>query len=173
MSISGLIQFVLGFVLGVFLLTSAGAAAAYFFFNRMSDVPSQPVFSESEEESSEPTAKDQSAASGSDQTATETTQTSQSEPKPEPEPESEPEPEPEEPKTLADRFGEQAYEARVTWPSGLSLRANPSLDASRVGGVYYQDKLVIIETQGDWQRVYVPESGQQAWVKAGNVEKIN
>jgi len=42
-----------------------------------------------------------------------------------------------------------------------------------VGGVYYQDKLVIIETQGDWQRVYVPESGQQAWVKAGNVEKIN
>ncbi|NBD33498.1 MAG: SH3 domain-containing protein [Cyanobacteria bacterium] len=161
MSISGLVQFILGFFLGVFMLTGAGAAAAYFFLNRMSDAPPEPVFSE--KETSEPKKQEQASSSNhSEQTETTTSNTP-----------TEPEPEPEEPETLAERFGEQAYEARVTWPNGLSLRSSPSLDASRVGGVYYQDKLVIIETQGDWQRVYVPESGQQAWVKAGNVEKIN
>jgi cytoskeletal protein RodZ len=165
MSFSGFAQFILGFFLGVFILTGTVAAAAYFFLNRMSDAPPEPVFSE--EDTSEPEPQEQSASSDSDnQSATNTSTTPV---------ESEPEPEekPEEEKTIAERFGEQAYEARVTWPNGLSLRSNPSLNASRVGGVYYDDRLVIIETQGDWQRVYVPESGQQAWVKAGNVEKIN
>ena len=86
-----------------------------------------------------------------------------------------PEPKPEPEPTIQERFGEQAYEARVTWPSGLSLRGEPSLSASRVGGVYYDDKLIILgrSSDGDWQKVYVPESGQEAWVKAGNVQKIN
>jgi hypothetical protein len=161
MSLSGFAQFILGFFLGVFILTGTGAAAAYFFLNRMSDTPPEPVYSEKNPPEPEP--KEESASSESEnQSATNTTPV-----------EPEPEPEPEEEKTIAERFGEQAYEAQVTWPSGLSLRSNPSLDASRVGGVYYEDRLVIIETQGDWQRVYVPESAQQAWVKAGNVEKTN
>ncbi|AFZ43113.1 SH3 type 3 domain protein [Halothece sp. PCC 7418] len=165
MSISGFVQFILGFLLGIFILTGTGAAAAYFFLNRLSDAPPEPVYSE--EKTSEPNNKEESSASNSQQAATTTTK-----PEPKPEPQEE---EKEEEETIAERFGEQAYEARVTWPSGLSLRANPNLSASRVGGVYYDDKLVIIETSsdGDWQKVYVPESGQQAWVKAGNVEKIN
>lgn len=160
MSISGFIQFILGFLLGVFMLTGAGAAAAYFFLNRMSEAPPQPVYSE--ENPSEAEKKEPASAGDSHQ---QTKTTSATNPKPEKE---------EEP-TIQERFGEQAYEARVTWPNGLSLRANPSLEASRVGGVYYEDKLVILETStdGDWQKVYVPASGQQAWVKAGNVEKIN
>ena len=157
MSLSGLAQFIIGFLLGVFVLTGTGAAAAYFFLNQLSDAPPQPVYSE---EDSEDNSEEDSPAQ----------ETSSTEPKPEPKPEPEPEP-----KTIEDRFGEQAYEASVNWPSGLSLRSNPSNSASRVGGVYYGDKLVIIgrSSDGDWQKVYVPETGQQAWVKAGNVEKVN
>ncbi|MDR9403774.1 MAG: SH3 domain-containing protein [Halothece sp. Uz-M2-17] len=169
MSISGFVQFVLGFFLGVFMLTGTGAAAAYFFLNRMSDAPPEPVYSE--DKPSQPNKEEESSASSNTNQPATTTSTTNSEPEPKPEPE----PEPEEEQTITERFGEQAYEARVTWPNGLSLRSNPSLNASRVGGVYYDDKLVIIETSsdGDWQKVYVPESGQQAWVKAGNVEQIN
>jgi len=159
MSLSGFAQFILGFFLGIFILTGTGAAAAYFFLNRMADTPPEPVYSD--EKSPEPQPNEQSTSSNPENQSVTNTSTPPVEP------------EPEEEKTIAERFGEQAYEARVTWPNGLSLRSNPSLEASRVGGVYYDDRLVILETQGDWQRVYVPESGQQAWVKAGNVEKIN
>lgn len=150
MSLSGFIQFILGFIVGVFILTGAGAATAYFFFNRLSENPAMPVYEEEEESEKSSQAKEE----------------------PEPKPEPEPEPEPE---TIQDRFGEQAFEARVTWPEGLSLRDNPSNDASRIGGVYYEDRLIVIEksSDGDWQRVYVPESDQKGWVKAGNVEEIN
>lgn len=157
MSLSGFIQFILGFIVGVLILTGAGAATAYFFFTRLSEKPAMPVYEEEQEESAQ------------------TEKEPKSEPEPEPEPKPEPEPEPKsEPKTIQERFGEQAFEARVTWPSGLSLRDNPSNDASRIGGVYYDDRLIVIgrSSDGDWQRVYVPESEQQAWVKAGNVERI-
>lgn len=161
MSLSGFAQFILGFFLGIFILTGTGAAAAYFFLNRMSDTPPEPVYSD--EKSPNPQPKEESTSSDPEN------QSANNTPPVEPEEEEQEEEE----KTITERFGEQAYEARVTWPNGLSLRSNPSLEASRVGGVYYDDRLVILETQGDWQRVYVPESGQQAWVKAGNVEKIN
>lgn len=183
MSLSGVAQFILGFLIGVFLLTGAGVATAYWFFNRMSDAPSKPNFSE--ESSSEKTQQtkqsqpknqnnpEQQSASKQNNSSAETASKSNqsentaSDPSDSSEPESEP--------TIQDRFGQQAYQARVTWPNGLSLRDRPSPNSSRVGGVYYDDKLVIIEksSDGDWQKVYVPETGETAWVKAGNVEKIN
>jgi hypothetical protein len=163
MSLSGFIQFILGFLVGVSILTGAGAATAYFFLNRFSEAPQKPTYPEKE--------SSQTAEKSQPQTEESSQPVSEKPPEPEPEPKPEPKPEP----TIQERFGEQAYEARVTWPSGLSLRGEPSLSASRVGGVYYDDKLVIIgrSNDGDWQKVYIPESGQQAWVKAGNVEKID
>lgn len=165
MSISGLVQFILGFLLGVSILTGTGAAAAYFFLNRMSTVPPKPTYSEeSASESTEETTQSTNSNNSTTQAA--------SSPPPEPEPEPEP---PRREQTIEERFGQQAYEARVTWSSGLSLRNSPSASAARVGGVYYNDKLVVIEesSDGDWQKVYIPETGAQAWVKAGNVERVS
>jgi cytoskeletal protein RodZ len=166
MSFSGLAQFILGFFLGVFILTGTGAAAAYFFLNRFSDAPAKPTYSE--EDASESSNGENPSASTPEKASTEATSTSAVE-------SSAPDPPQPESRTIEERFGEQAYEARVTWPSGLSLRDRPSVNASRVGGVYYQDQLVVIgkSSDGDWQQVYIPGSGQQAWVKAGNVEKVN
>lgn len=170
MSFSGLAQFILGFFLGVFILTGTGAATAYLFLNRFSDAPPEPTYSE--DDSSESSNGENPSASTPDNSPTEATSTSAVESPP---PQPEPDPPQPESRTIEERFGEQAYEARVTWPSGLSLRDRPSVNTSRVGGVYYQDKLVIIgeSSDGDWQKVYVPGSGQKAWVKAGNVEKVN
>jgi len=183
---SSFAQFIFGFLIGVLILTGAGAATAYWFFNRMSDVPPKPNVSE---ESSETASQDKSSQSSKQQqpsqtkkqeqpsastkenASTQAEQTSSDKPEQSQSNASQPESEP----TIKERFGQQAYKARVTWPEGLSLRDRPSVNASRVGGVYYDDKLVIVGTSGDgdWQQVYVPESGQKAWVKAGNVEKIN
>jgi len=187
MNLSGLAQFIFGFLIGVFILTGAGAATAYWFFTRMSDTPPQPNFAE-EPSSSETSSKQkqsqkekpsqsnnqqqQSAAtqekSSTQASSTTSKQSEKSQSKPS-QPESTSEP------TIKERFGQQAYKAQVTWPEGLSLRNRPSLNSSRVGGVYYNDQLVILEksSDGDWQKVYVPETGEKAWVKAGNVEKIN
>lgn len=183
MNLSGLAQFILGFLIGVFILTGAGAATAYWFFNRMSDAPPQPNFSEESssettkatkqsQSNSQPSSSQQKASSA--QTASTASNQSENTTSEESDDESE-QSESESERTVQERFGEQAYQARVTWPNGLSLRDRPSANASRVGGVYYDDKLVIIEesSDGDWQKVYVPDSGEQAWVKAGNVEKIN
>lgn len=67
-----------------------------------------------------------------------------------------------------------AYRARVTWSTGLSLRAEPGQEAARIGGVGYNSELIILKTSadGDWQQVRLLGSQQEGWVKAGNVEKV-
>ena len=165
---STIFQFILGFILGVALIASVGAGVAYFYFTRMSShTPTKPVF---EEETKSPPSPQQDEIAEADSAITPelTTQPEaipETTPEPEPIPEPEPEPEPELPPN--------AYFARVTWPQGLSLRAEPSLDAERVGGIGYNARIIILEYSSDqkWQRIRIPESQQEAWVKAGNVEK--
>ncbi|MGK7895688.1 MAG: SH3 domain-containing protein [Xenococcus sp. (in: cyanobacteria)] len=165
-AISSIFQFILGFVLGVTLIATVGAGIAYFYFSKMSShVPVKPVF----EEEKQPLAsseQDSIAQEDSPITPEATTEAAAiPEPTPEPEPEPEPIPEPELPPN--------AYFARVTWPQGLSLRAQPSVDAERVGGIGYDARIIILGESSDkkWQRIRVPQSQQEAWVKAGNIKK--
>ncbi|WP_040897897.1 SH3 domain-containing protein [Xenococcus sp. PCC 7305] len=158
-TISSIFQFILGFVLGVALIAGIGAGAAYFYFTKMSShTPTKPAFEEAEPLP----LPEQDAIAKSDSAPTSET-AAQPEPTPEPEPIPEPEPE----------LPANAYFARVTWPQGLSLRAEPSLDAERVGGIGYNARIIILEDSSDkkWQRIRIPESQREAWVKAGNVEK--
>ncbi len=66
-----------------------------------------------------------------------------------------------------------SYYAVVTWPEGLSLRAEPSVDAERVGGIEYNSKIAILEDSNDgkWQRVMLPWNQQEGWVKGGNTKR--
>lgn len=163
-TLSSILQFILGFVLGVALIASVGAGIAYVYFSKMSShVPTKPVY---EEETTPPPSSEQDAIAESDsslpsESTTETEAIAESTPEPEPIPEPEPELPP------------NAYFARVTWPQGLSLRAEPSTEAERVGGIGYNARIMILEESSDkkWQRIRVPESQQEAWVKAGNVKR--
>lgn len=87
-----------------------------------------------------------------------------------PEPELKPEPEPAEPE-----LPPNAYKAKVTWPQGLSLRSEPSVNAARVGGIAYNSEIIILEqsADNDWQRVRLPWSEQEGWVKNGNTERVS
>ena len=66
-----------------------------------------------------------------------------------------------------------AYRARVSWSEGLSLRSAPSLDSERIGGIDYNQQIVVLEENPDksWQRIRL-EDNKQGWIKAGNIERV-
>ncbi|NEO29543.1 MAG: SH3 domain-containing protein [Symploca sp. SIO3C6] len=158
MSLSRIAQFIIGFLLGVSILVGSTIAVAYYFFTKLAVTPPKPIFAEEEPQdsdnakqaSSEPVPKSQASKSSNQPIAIEN---NSSAPKLEP----------------------GAYQARVTWPEGLSLRQSPSLDAVRIGGVAYNQEIIILKESDDkrWQRVRLLNSQQEGWVKAGNVRRVN
>ncbi|MDJ0553579.1 MAG: SH3 domain-containing protein [Microcoleaceae cyanobacterium MO_207.B10] len=68
------------------------------------------------------------------------------------------------------------YKALVIEPIGLILRATPERDAERIGGISYQEEVVVLEESSDkrWQKVRVNDGSDRiGWVSGGNTEPIN
>lgn len=158
MSLSRIAQFIIGFLIGVSILVGSTMAVAYYFFTKLAVIPPKPIFAEEEpadaaddkQASSQPASKPQTSQSSNKPIAIENPSTT---PKLEP----------------------GAYRARVTWPEGLSLRQSPSLNAERIGGVAYNQEIIILKESDDqrWQWVRLINSEQEGWVKAGNVRRVN
>ena len=72
-----------------------------------------------------------------------------------------------EPQTL---FG--GDRGRNIWPEGLAMRSAPG--GEYIGGIPFNETVTILELSGDgrWQRVRREATGQEGWVKAGNIENI-
>jgi Bacterial SH3 domain len=158
---SNLLKFILGFLLAIAILLGTGVATALYFMNRTAIPPTKPVFS-----NDNPTQRTQNPKAG-EKVATKT------KPKPETTPSATPTETPkaeESPKPLPPG----AYQGKVTWAQGLSLRAEPKQDAERVGGIAFNQKVVILEESDDklWQKIRQEDTNQEGWVKAGNTEKL-
>ncbi|MGI0481082.1 SH3 domain-containing protein [Geminocystis sp. CENA526] len=155
MSLSSFFQFIVGFFLGIILFGAGIAGGAYFFLTNVAVNPSKHLFAE---EKSTPEKKE---------TPTPAVVEKKEEPPKVEEVKKEEPP--------AEKLPDGAYKARVTWSTGLSLRSEPSASAERVGGVGFNTEIIILTTSNDrqWQKVRIPNSQQEGWVKAGNVEKIN
>lgn len=164
--LSGLFQFVLGFLLGVVLLAGGTAALGFVFFSRMAAPPPKPLFDAEKQEKDKDAKKPLAKASP---TQTETTQKAQEEPVKE---ESKPEPSPEEKEE--EKLPAGAYKATVNWSEGLSLRDEAGPDANRIGGVMYNDEIIVLETSSDgqWQKIRLAGGEQEGWIKAGNIQKL-
>lgn len=79
-----------------------------------------------------------------------------------------PEPEPE-------ALPEGTYRAIVVQPIGLILRDTASLEANRIGGIGYEETVIVLEETEDqlWQKVQVEEDPDRTgWVKGGNTEPL-
>lgn len=161
--ISTTAQFILGFILGISLIAGITGTVVFAYYKKMSVQPEKPVFSEAP--ASKPVAK-KSAPVTTIEPIESNVSESELEVEPEPEPEVEPEPEP-----LP--LPPNAYRAEVTWPEGLSLRAEPTIGAERIGGIQFEDKIVILESSADgaWQKVRL-RNNQEGWVKGGNTERV-
>ncbi len=146
---SSLVKLVLGFVIAITLLVSGSVALALIFINRASSPPPKPIF-----------ANDSSALKKAAKITKPTTSIATKEtPKTKPSP----------------SLASGSYPARVTWNQGLSLRAEPSLDAERIGSLDYNQKIVVLQQSKDekWQQIRLDDSELQGWVKAGNTERVN
>ncbi|MBD2577232.1 SH3 domain-containing protein [Oscillatoria sp. FACHB-1406] len=152
---SRIFQIFFGFIIGIVILAGASAAAAYYFLTRLTDTPPKPVFSEELPKKTAPKA------------AKPASKTEKTTPTPQPSQEVSPKP-PEE-------LEPGAYKARVTWSEGLSLRDEPTTDGNRVGGVAFKEELIVIKDSDDgkWQKVRIPSSNTEGWIKSGNIEKID
>ena len=158
--LSATIQFILGFVIGISLIAGVSGAAIYAYYQKMSVLPKKPSFPElaASPESATDAADDLDIELNGSNTTSE-----------------EVEAEANEPEEIEPELPPNAYRAVVTWPQGLSLRSEPSLDASRIGGIGADATIIILEDSADgkWQRVRLPWSGQEGWVKGGNTERTS
>jgi Bacterial SH3 domain len=160
---SGLIKFILGFLLAIAVLIGGGVAVGLYFINRTGISPSKPVFS-----NDSPSVKAQAPKTtepGAKPTLTPGTPI-QSSPTATESPKATPSP-----KALP----AGAYQGRVSWAEGLSLRKEPNQDAEKIGGVTFNQKIIILEESQDkaWQKIRLQDSDQEGWVKAGNTEKVD
>jgi Bacterial SH3 domain len=67
----------------------------------------------------------------------------------------------------------EAYDAKVVWKDGLSLKKNPVPGAEKVGSVAFNAKVAIVKTSDDKQWVLIRSQADNAegWVRAGNIDK--
>ena len=149
-------QFILGFILGIAIIGAVSAAAGYYYISKMAVSPPKPTYVE---ENEPPVAEPEVEPEIREDTPTETTAEVITEPEPEPE----------------QLLPPNAYKARVTWPQGLSLRAEPSINATRIGGIGFNAEIIILGESNDrrWQNVRLPWSQQEGWVKGGNTKKVD
>lgn len=155
---SNLLKFILGFFLAIAVLIGSGVAVALYFMNRTAIAPPKPIF-----------ANDSPSLHTKSPKATETEASSTSSKEPTPSPGATPSPteSPKEP------LPPGAYRGHVSWSDGLSLRTEPNQDAERIGGVGFNEKIIVLEESQDkgWQKIRVEGSKQEGWVKAGNTQK--
>jgi hypothetical protein len=66
------------------------------------------------------------------------------------------------------------YYARITQPDGLNVRESPDKEANRVGGVIFNEQVIVLEESADggWQRIRLESNGTEGWIKAGNSERV-
>ncbi|MGC1393007.1 MAG: SH3 domain-containing protein [Coleofasciculaceae cyanobacterium] len=152
MSLSGIAKFFIGFILGIAILVGSSAAAVFYFWTQLSVVPSRPTFSE---EKPQPSPVAQKAAKTNSTAAINKPAT----------------PVKASPKELP----AGAYKARVTWPEGLILRDAAGADAARIGGVAFNQEVVVLQESSDqrWQKVSVGDGDLEGWIKAGNADRVN
>jgi hypothetical protein len=164
---SNVFQFILGFILGVLLLVGGTAAVGFVFFSRLVSPPEKPVFSEEKESPNQVVQEKQSPQS-------ELVNAEKEKPTPTPSPEVKSEEKKPESAEEKEKLPAGAYKAKVNWSSGLSLRAEPSKESERIGGVDYNTELIILEksSDGNWEKVRVVGSDKEGWIKSGNVEKL-
>lgn len=161
---SATVQFILGFILGIGVIAGISGTIIFAYYAKMSAVPEKPLFSE-------PIAE-QTAPSNTTDVDIEPIEPLESTTKDNLESETETTPPAEEAKAELE-LPPNAYRASVTWPEGLSLRAEPDADAERIGGIENEATIIILEDSADgkWQRVRLPWNDQEGWIKGGNTQK--
>ena len=144
----GLTKLTLGVFLAFVLLSLAGIATARYFMAKLSVLPPRPVFEND-------VALQVEAANA--------------------QPVAEPAPVAAPPAAPVEEIPPDSYAAVVVQPIGLVMRSGPGAENSQLGGVDYQEQVLVLQTDdsGNWMKIRVRDTGQEGWVKAGNTQTVN
>lgn len=146
----GLIKFVLGVAIALFVISLAGAATARYFLTQLSTLPARPVYDNDAPVADAPTTAEP-AASPPAQTAEAT---------------------PPDTEAAAPDAPDALYEVIVTYGAGLLLRTGAGADSETIGGLDYDETVEVLEESGRWYKVRT-SSGTEGWIKGqGNTQKL-
>ena len=154
MSWAGLIRVLTGFSLAIAVLVGGGYFAAQYLITQFTALPPKPTFP-----NDKPATKPKPVA----------TEEKPVPPAP-PAPQASASPSP-----TAAPNPKVGYQARVKLSEGLNLRDKPSRDGGRVGGLDYNDRVVVLEETPDkeWQKIRSEGGNLEGWIKSGYTERIN
>jgi hypothetical protein len=147
------LQLLIGILIGLVGLGAiAGGAGYYFFVTQMNTHPPKPVFAEERPGYKSPIAavKPKTVAAAKPNQS----------------------PVVKDPNVI-EKLPPEAYDAKVVWKDGLSLKKDPDAGAEKLGGVAFNAKVAIIKTSPDkqWVLIRSETDNLQGWVKAGNIDK--
>ena len=155
------LQLLTGILIGLIGLGSiAGGVGYYFFITQMSTRPPKPVFAE-ERDGGKSIAK----AKAKSQQPKDGTVPMPAVPSPVTIDPNNPD--------AAQPLAPEAYDAKVIWKDGLSLKKDPDPSSEKVGGVAFDAKVAIVETSDDkqWVKIQSATDNLQGWVRSGNIDK--
>ena len=166
--ISATAQFIIGFLIGIALIVGVTGSMVFVYYKRMSILPKKPDFPALPKEASTDRVTESATAIEPIESNTTEEETVEAE-------EEAPIAEAANAEGAKPELPPNAYYAKVTWPQGLILRAEPSLNGGRVGGIEFDRTIIILEDTSDnkWQRVQLPWSQQEGWVKGGNTKRTS
>jgi hypothetical protein len=155
---SALLKFILGILLAIAVLLGSGVAVGLYFLNRTSIPPTKPIYANDSPALKDPDSKNKT----------------QPTPKSEAKPETSATPSPT-PTESEEALPKGAYRGKITWPQGVSLRAEPTTESERVGGAAFNEKIIVLEENPDkvWKKVRVESSKIEGWTKVGNIERVD
>jgi hypothetical protein len=159
MTLAGIAKFVLGVSLAIAILAGSSVAVALYFMYTVTNHPPKPTFANenvNRKQKAAPASKEQAQLRKLEKSTTDTAKADPAE------------------ETKSTELEPGTYRARVSWEQGLSLRAEPGASAERIGGLDYNQQIVVLEESPDknWQRVRLADSDREGWIKAGNIEKM-
>lgn len=157
MSFSGIVKFLIGFVIAIGLLGGASVAGALYFVTKLTAPPEKPLFAnERNANKIKPVVAKSQPQVASTPTAT---QVSTNTPTTQPSEKS---------------LEPGAYKGQVIWSTGLSIRNNPAADAERIGSVLYNQIVVVLSESDDkrWVKIRSEDGSNEGWVKAGNIKRV-
>ncbi len=144
----GITKLTLGVFLAFILMSLAGVATARYFMAKLSVLPPRPVYEND-------VALQVEAANAQAEAPPAPVETA--------------------PAPATEELPPDSYLAVVVQPIGLVMRSGPGAENPQLGGVDYQDQVIVLETDeaGLWMKVRVEATGQEGWVKSGNTEAVN
>lgn len=150
-----ILQLLIGITLGLALMVGGSLAAGYYVFTKLSVTPERPTFAE--EKPKQPVAS-ASPAANTNKAAS-------------PSPILNPAPSPVTPSPEAEAG---LYKGVINWSDGLILRDAAGNSSNRIGGVGYNQQVVVLEESPDqnWQKIRIVATGKVGWIKAGNMDKV-